>query len=421
MPYTYTYGSGTENDPYQVWTVADLNGVRDYLDAHFIQMADIDLSGIAWEPIWDEDLWLPFSGFYNGQNFKISNFTYIGEGRDKALFYYIDNNAEFYNVNIEDINIDGRTHYAGLSIYAYNSYFENVRASGNITCRSDAGGLFFWLYGCNLKNVHSRVNFSGKEGYWSITYGGIAVIARANAISCTYDGSFTDVEGEVGGIFAVPHEAFGDFTGDVTIEQCSSRVNITGKSDKHFEGVGAFFGYIRSNDDGNLIVKNCYTRGSITGPDDDSKIHYAGGFVGNSWSTLYATFENCYSAVELYEYATGGFIGDSGISGHTVTNCYYDKSLAANQSIFDGYALPRTTAQMVYPYTAKHASGTYVDWEFEEKHITDLTNFDFVFGDPEIWLHDHDFSLNDGYPILFRSDILISKCIPFLFKVPYWE
>ena len=51
MPYTFTHGAGTA-DPYQVWTAADLNGVRDHLSAHFIQIVDIDLSGYEnWEPI----------------------------------------------------------------------------------------------------------------------------------------------------------------------------------------------------------------------------------------------------------------------------------------------------------------------------------------------------------------------------------
>ena len=52
MAYTFAHGTGTAADPYQVATADDLNGVRDYLSAHFKQMADIDLSGYAnWEPI----------------------------------------------------------------------------------------------------------------------------------------------------------------------------------------------------------------------------------------------------------------------------------------------------------------------------------------------------------------------------------
>ena len=45
MAYVFAHGTGTEADPYLVETAADLNGVRDYLSAHFKQTADIDLSG----------------------------------------------------------------------------------------------------------------------------------------------------------------------------------------------------------------------------------------------------------------------------------------------------------------------------------------------------------------------------------------
>ena len=67
MAYIFTHGSGTAEDPYQVETADDLNGVRDYLSAHFIQMADIDLSEI--------DNWVgisTFSGTYNGNKKIIS-------------------------------------------------------------------------------------------------------------------------------------------------------------------------------------------------------------------------------------------------------------------------------------------------------------------------------------------------------------
>ena len=56
MTYIFANGSGTEADPYLVETAADLNGVRDYLSAHFKQTADIDLSVYEnWEPIGSGD------------------------------------------------------------------------------------------------------------------------------------------------------------------------------------------------------------------------------------------------------------------------------------------------------------------------------------------------------------------------------
>ncbi|SNS30754.1 hypothetical protein SAMN05446037_1007136 [Anaerovirgula multivorans] len=71
---TISMGDGTPENPYQIWTAEDLNNVRYDLSAHYIQMADIDLSGYRnWQPIWDKNLWIPFTGTYDGNFFSISN------------------------------------------------------------------------------------------------------------------------------------------------------------------------------------------------------------------------------------------------------------------------------------------------------------------------------------------------------------
>ena len=85
MPYAFTNGAGTEADPYQVWTAADLNGVRDYPSSHFIQMKHIDLSVyLDWSPIGNVNIeemnYDPaFSGSYDGNGYKISNLTVLTE------------------------------------------------------------------------------------------------------------------------------------------------------------------------------------------------------------------------------------------------------------------------------------------------------------------------------------------------------
>ena len=105
-------GRGTEVSPYQVATAEQLNKVRDHLDKHFIQTADIDLSGYStgegWMPIGDRSgsnasnySDTAFTGSYNGGNFTISNLTINrpnwgdtwAEGSDKyglGLFGFIN-------------------------------------------------------------------------------------------------------------------------------------------------------------------------------------------------------------------------------------------------------------------------------------------------------------------------------------------
>ena len=75
-------GSGVEEDPYLIGTAAHLNNVRNYMEAYFLQIDDIDLTGYDWEPIGvlptpEGDQ--PFYGTYNGNNYLIENFDLIPE------------------------------------------------------------------------------------------------------------------------------------------------------------------------------------------------------------------------------------------------------------------------------------------------------------------------------------------------------
>ena len=116
MAYVFAHGSGTAADPYLVETAADLNGVRDYLSAHFKQVADIDLSGYAnWEPIGTSQVF--FTGSYNGQYFEITNLNSTKGG----LFKYLTN-ATVQNVLLKNININSSDNIGGIAAYASGDY-----------------------------------------------------------------------------------------------------------------------------------------------------------------------------------------------------------------------------------------------------------------------------------------------------------
>lgn len=72
MAYDFAHGSGAVNDPYQIWNQADLQGIGqdnsegqpNYFENHFIQMADIELSGYS-------GLSVLRKGGYDGNDFSI--------------------------------------------------------------------------------------------------------------------------------------------------------------------------------------------------------------------------------------------------------------------------------------------------------------------------------------------------------------
>src|SRR6056297_1049399 len=82
-------GSGTEEDPYQISTVEELQEIKDYTDKHFIQINDIDASetetwndGKGFVPIGDDVV--HFTGSYNGSDYIIdglfinTTISYVG-------------------------------------------------------------------------------------------------------------------------------------------------------------------------------------------------------------------------------------------------------------------------------------------------------------------------------------------------------
>ena len=73
-------GKGTEENPYQISSVSDLRclskSVKDgehFSGVYFIQVKDIDLVGINWEPIGEVGTDSFFEGTYNGGGHIISN------------------------------------------------------------------------------------------------------------------------------------------------------------------------------------------------------------------------------------------------------------------------------------------------------------------------------------------------------------
>lgn len=161
-------GDGTIENPYQVSTPEQLNAVRNDLDAHYIQINDIDMSGWGnWEPIGNNEN--AFEGTYNGQNYKINNLSIVGEFmfdtvREPGgigLFGTCDGNyPKLENIHLDNILIDVvvTREVSGISIGglcgAYlptNTSISNCSVSGNINCSGSiycVGGVI----GSNLSN-----------------------------------------------------------------------------------------------------------------------------------------------------------------------------------------------------------------------------------------------------------------------------
>jgi hypothetical protein len=110
-PARYGGGAGTAEEPYLIYTAADMNEIGTHSgdwSQHFALMADIDLGGLT-----DDKFKLigtasvPFSGVFDGRGHIISNFTYNANKVIVGLFRYIDRDAVIKDLGLEEPDVTG--------------------------------------------------------------------------------------------------------------------------------------------------------------------------------------------------------------------------------------------------------------------------------------------------------------------------
>ena len=145
-PYIFAGGSGTEEEPYEIYDAYDLGAVWQYPQAYFILYNDVNLSDIQWSTAVVPVL---FTGQFDGNGFKVSNLSISG-GDYLGLFSNIGPNGQVMNLGIEDVTITGGDYssYLGGVCGSNNGTISSCYVTGNIT----AGDYSEWiggLCGCN--------------------------------------------------------------------------------------------------------------------------------------------------------------------------------------------------------------------------------------------------------------------------------
>jgi hypothetical protein len=333
---TYSGGSGTAEDPYQISTVTDwqeLIAASADWDKHFILLNDIDFGGMSLTPVApDTDPVLyggfqgtPFSGVFNGggcvlRNASINwpNIDYVG------LFGYLNSDSRINNLGIENIIIYGRSRVGGL-------------------CGSNCG---------KISRSHVTGTVMG-EGY---TTGGLCGYNDRGTIigcysTCTVLGgkSISDLGGLCGGN-----------TG--TINACYATGDVSGNS-----YVGGLCGF---NQEG--VISNCYATGTVRGTDR------VGGLCGdNNWDS--STISNCYSRGAVTgnqnvgglcgandgtlsnSYAMGLVSGGGGLCGYNegwINGCFWDMMTSGQINSSGGTG--KTTSEMKTLSTFMDAAWDFV-------------------------------------------------------------
>jgi len=246
----YGGGTGEPNDPYLIYTAGQLNAIGaepDDWDKHFMLMADIDLSvytgadfNIIGNPAW------PFTGVFDGNGKKISNFSYTStDVNNVGLFRCVNGEkALIKKLGLIDPNIDGGTpkgeKFTGSLVgkleggTVTNCYVEY----GIVIGESNVGGLVGYNEGI-INNCYSSIEMS-----CDLIVGGLVGINLGTITNC-YSSSNISGDWTVGGLVAV---------NEGTIMDCYSIGGVWGATD-----IGGLVGW------NNSTITNCYAAGSVAG------------------------------------------------------------------------------------------------------------------------------------------------------------
>jgi hypothetical protein len=315
-------GSGTEQDPYQIQTVNDLQfmGLGSFLwDKHYILTADLDLAAAKLNRI-GYDSSNSFNGVFDGNGHVIYNLALnLPYANYLGLFGCIGLGGQVKHLGIEDVNITGAYYLGGLAGKNLGT-IRNCFSTGLVT----GGGYLGGLVGSNgegtISDCFSTVQVTGGNG--SSSLGGLAGYNEGGTISnCYATGPVTggDHSGRLGGLTG---------SNNGTIVNCYATGQVTGGD--------------RSNELGGLVgvndgtISNCYATGQVTGGDSSPRAMFGffGGLVGcNDWS---GTISDCYSTGTVtggdYSECLGGLVG---VNGGTIENSYAIGSVTAGNGSCD--------------------------------------------------------------------------------------
>jgi outer membrane protein assembly factor BamB len=242
-----TLGVGTSTvvaqEPVEISNATELQDVRDDLDADYVLVEDIDLSGLEnFEPIGDREE--PFGGTFDGDGHTISNLTVHRPREDNVGFFsVVDGSIE--NISLEDVKITGRINVGTLVGLGYGVRVQGSHATGEVKGKEYVGGL---VGRGGIRESHSKVDVEGGKSVGGLVgYGGVHE-----------SHSEGDVEGNenVGGLVG--------YTKEDEIRESHSTGDVNGN-----RNVGGLVGH---SDDSNF--QQSYSTGNVTG-------NYAvGGLVG---------------------------------------------------------------------------------------------------------------------------------------------
>lgn len=290
---SFSGGSGTESDPYQISSYSQLILMKEYSDKYFILTDNIDLNDINWVPF-------EFKGDFDGNGKIISNLKVEGNQKNVGFFSSLSGNV--YDVTFQDCKVNSDSGCVGI-----------VAGSAN---------------GASLSGINIILNedsyVSGSE-----IVGGF--VGSADGSLSITDSSISGELSQISGISYIGGAVgFSNNLGKTVVNNTHIDINIEGKE----RSIGGIIGLLES--DGSLVENSSFA-GNITGS------YNVGGISGEianstiSSSKAIVVFKKSSNSGSLSANSRFGGIVGYGVSGNVIA-CYTDGSMPADLSKCGGIA-----------------------------------------------------------------------------------
>jgi len=269
---TYSGGSGTAEDPYQLSTDSDIDSLSTATDdwgMNFTLTNDITLEGNH-TPIAPG---AGFSGDFDGNGYIIKNLTINEDYINVGFFGYTLSTANIHDLGIETSSdgVYSITDTAGILIGRNDGIVNNCYATGNLTGQNFIGGLVGINYGI-ISNCYVTGTVSGNNNI-----AGLIGFNDGAINNCYATGNISGYDG-IGGLVGYNNDAVNNsFT--------TSTVSTTNSDSP---SIGNFIGF--NLNDG--TVTNCYYSGSTgddyanyTSYDNFTDYNFISGASGLNWNS----------------------------------------------------------------------------------------------------------------------------------------
>ena len=332
-------GDGSDNNPYVITTLAELQLVHEYVACNYVLANDIDLGGIAFEPI--GSMQQVFKATFDGGGHTISNWTYAGtDSQVPVAFISGLEYGAVRNLAMSNENLSSTSYAGGIVGYVDTGTITNCSSSGSISGSNEAGGIVGNGSFVNVTSSSSSATIRGSEAGGIIGFHIFGTVTGSNFTGTIPSGYY------VGGIVG--------FSLYASIVSSFSTGNVVG--DGFAGGLAGYWG-----PDGN-VIRDSYATGAVTGSP-------AGGLIGESENEPGSITRTFALGKVTSGGLSGGLVGQEEVTGVvTFTDVFWDTDTTGKTTTANNDGTAESDAAM-------KTQATYVGFDFSNVWIMSSSGY----------------------------------------------